>query len=71
MGACELCGNEGVATRRARVSQSILECCSGCIVSMGLVVEQTPAKIIQNKEEPSQVTGKGVTGIDIMTKDAK
>ncbi len=70
MGACELCGKEGVATRRARVSQSILECCSGCIVSMGLVVEQTPAKIIQNKEESSQVTGKGVSGIDIMTKDA-
>ena len=70
MGACELCGKEGVGTRRAKVSQSVLECCSGCIASMGLVVEQRPTKIIQNNEQSSLVTGKGVSGIDIMTKDA-
>ena len=70
MGACELCGNEGVGTRRAKVSQSVLECCSGCIASMGLVVEQRPTKVIQNNEQSSLVTGKGVSGIDIMTKDA-
>ena len=69
MGACELCGKEGVGTRRARVSQSVLECCSGCIASMGLVVEQRPTKVIQNNEQSSLVTGKGVSGIDIMTKD--
>ena len=70
MGACELCGKEGVGTRRAKVSQSVLECCSGCITSMGLVVEQRPTKVIQNNEQSSLVTGKGVSGIDIMTKDA-
>ena len=70
MGACELCGKEGVGTRRAKVSQSVLECCSGCIASMGLVVEQRPTKVIQNIEQSSLVTGKGVSGIDIMTKDA-
>ena len=70
MGACELCGKEGVGTRRAKVSQSVLECCSGCIASMGLIVEQRPTKVIQNKEQSSLVTGKGVSGIDIMTKDA-
>ena len=70
MGACELCGKEGVGTRRAKVSQSVLECCSGCIASMGLVVEQRPTKVIQNNEQSSLVTGKGVSGIDIMTKDA-
>ena len=70
MGACELCGKEGVATKRAKVSQSILECCSGCIASMGLVIEQKPPKEIQNNERASLVTGKGVSGIDIMTKDA-
>ena len=70
MGACELCGKEGVGTRRAKVSQSVLECCSGCIASMGLVVEQMPANVIQNVEQSSLVTGKGVSGIDIMTKDA-
>ncbi|MBQ40563.1 MAG: hypothetical protein CMA69_03515 [Euryarchaeota archaeon] len=70
MGACELCGKEGVATRRAKVSQSILECCSGCIASMGLVVEQRPTKVSSNNEQKSLVTGKGVSGMDIMTKDA-
>ena len=70
MGACELCGKEGVGTRRAKVSQSVLECCSGCISSMGLVVEQKPTKVIRNNEQASLVTGKGVSGIDIMTKDA-
>ena len=70
MGACELCGKEGVGTRRAKVSQSVLECCSGCIASMGLVVEQRPTKVIQNNEQSSLVTGKGVSGIDIMTKDS-
>jgi len=70
MGACELCGKEGVGTRRAKVSQSVLECCSGCISSMRLVVEQRPTKIIQNNEQSSLVTGKGISGIDIMTKDA-
>ena len=70
MGACELCGKEGVGTRRAKVSQSVLECCSGCIASIGLVVEQRPTKVIQNNEQSSLVTGKGVSGIDIMTKDA-
>jgi len=71
MGACELCGKEGVGTRRARVSQSVLDCCGGCIGSMGLVVEQSAPQVIQkNTEQSSQVTGKGVSGIDIMTKDA-
>ena len=70
MGACELCGKEGVGTRRAKVSQSFLECCSGCIASMGLVVEQRPTKGIHNNEQSSLVTGKGVSGIDIMTKEA-
>ena len=70
MGACELCGKEGVGTRRAQVSQSVLECCSGCIASMRLVVEQIPTKVIQNNEQSSLVTGKGISGIDIMTKDA-
>ena len=70
MGACELCGKEGVGTRRAKVSQSVLECCSGCIASMRLVVEQIPTKVIQNNEQKSLVTGKGISGIDIMTKDA-
>ena len=70
MGACELCGKEGVGTRRAKVSQSVLECCSGCIASMRLVVEQIPTKVIQNNEQSSLVTGKGISGVDIMTKDA-
>ena len=70
MGACELCGREGVGTRRARVSQSVLECCTGCIDSMGLIVEQKPTKVILNTEQSNIVTGKGVSGIDIMSNDA-
>ena len=54
----------------AKVSQSVLECCSGCIASMGLVVEQRPTKVTNYNEQSSLVTGKGVSGIDIMTKDA-
>ena len=70
MGACELCGKEGVGTRRARVSQSVLECCTGCIDSMGLIVEQRPTKSILNTGQSNIVTGKGVSGIDIMSNDA-
>jgi putative transcription factor len=70
MGACELCGVEGAATKRARVSQSLLECCNGCVVSMGLIVEQVMRTAISAKTEPqSQVSGKGISGVDIMTKD--
>ena len=37
---------------------------------MGLVVEQRPTKVSSNNEQKSLVTGKGVSGMDIMTKDA-
>lgn len=69
MGACELCGAEGVSTRSATVSQSVVDCCSRCIDSMGLVIQRR-APIIQTKSKPeTQVIGKGVAGFDIMTKD--
>ncbi len=54
----------------ARVSQSLLECCNGCIGSMGLIAEQVMRPTVSNAAEPqSQVSGKGITGVDIMTKD--
>ena len=75
MGACELCGAEGVSTKRAKIAKpvghnSILECCNRCIESMGLIVEavRTPT-YIPPTEAQSSVSGKGISGVDIMTKD--
>ena len=75
MGACELCGAEGVSTKRAKIAKpvghnSILECCNRCIESMGLIVEavRTPA-YVPPTETQSSVSGKGISGVDIMTKD--
>ena len=75
MGACELCGAEGVSTKRAKIAKpvghnSILECCNRCIESMGLIVEavRTPTYVPPN-ETQSSVSGKGISGVDIMTKD--
>ncbi|MBF93289.1 MAG: hypothetical protein CMB78_05900 [Euryarchaeota archaeon] len=69
MGACELCGAEGVSTRQAMVSQSKLECCIRCIDSMSLVVERTVTRNESQSEPESSVVGRGVSGVDIMTKD--
>ena len=75
MGACELCGSEGVSTKRARIAKpvghnSLLECCNRCIESMGLIVEsvRTPP-YAPPTETQSTVSGKGVSGVDIMTKE--
>jgi len=75
MGACELCGSEGISTRRAKVGRkighnSILECCNKCIIDMGLVVEEVR---IHHTNIPTtddtKVSGKGISGVDIMSKD--
>ena len=68
MGACELCGAEGVSTRRASVSNSTLECCTRCIESMGLPVKHS-SPILKTPKLETQVIGRGVSGIDIMTKE--
>ncbi len=75
MGACELCGAEGISTKRAKISKpvgnnSMLESCNRCIQSMGLIVEavRTPAQLPPT-ENQSSVSGKGISGVDIMTKD--
>jgi putative transcription factor len=75
MGACELCGAEGIGTKRAKITKpvghnSVLECCNRCIDSMGLVVEPVRAPSFAPAVEPqSAVAGKGVSGVDIMTKE--
>ena len=75
MGACELCGAEGVSTKRAKIAKpvghnSILECCNRCIESMGLIVEAVrPRAHLPPTENQSSVSGKGISGVDIMTKD--
>ncbi len=75
MGACELCGAEGVSTKRAKIAKpvghnSILECCSRCIESMGLIVEAVRVPTyVPPTETQSSVSGKGISGVDIMTKD--
>ena len=75
MGACELCGTEGIATKRAKIAKpvgynSMLECCNRCIDSMGLIVETArEPTVIPTAEPQSAVSGKGISGVDIMTKD--
>lgn len=69
MGACELCGAEGVSTRQAIVSQSKLECCNRCIDSMSLVVQRTAPKTESQSQPESTVIGRGVSGVDIMSKE--
>jgi len=75
MGACELCGAEGIATKRAKIPKpvgynSMLECCNRCIDSMGLIVEAARVPTdIPTAEPQSVVSGKGISGVDIMTKD--
>ena len=49
---------------------SMLECCNRCIDTMGLIVEaaRVPTAIL-TAEPQSAVAGKGISGVDIMTKD--
>ena len=68
MGACELCGAEGVSTRMATVSLSKLECCTNCIESMRLPVNHS-TPVLETPKSETQVIGRGVSGIDIMTKE--
>ena len=69
MGACELCGNEGVSTKKARVSSALLECCNRCIVSHGLIVETEKFDLVLKNTNKSQVIGRGIRGVDIMSND--
>ncbi|HJM13719.1 MAG TPA: helix-turn-helix domain-containing protein [Candidatus Thalassarchaeaceae archaeon] len=70
MGTCELCGNEGTTTRKATVRGVLLECCSKCIDSMGLVVQHLPPIIPEVTAPISRVVGKGISGIDIMSRES-
>ena len=69
MGACELCGNEGVSTKKAKVSSALLECCNRCIVSLGLIVETEKFDMVFENTNKSQVIGRGIRGVDIMSND--
>jgi len=60
---------ENVSTRMAAVSHASLESCKRCIDSMGLTVENKIPVQISPKEPSTQVTAKGVAGMDIMAKD--
>lgn len=68
MSTCELCGFEGASTRKATVHGSLLDCCTKCIDSMGLIIERKAVKIPESIPD-SQVVGKGISGMDIMTKE--
>lgn len=69
MGACELCGKEGVSTKKATVTQALLECCNRCIESLGLTVEREAINLAFEERKESRVIGRGVKGIDIMSKE--
>ena len=71
MGTCELCGIEGVGTKKAKVSSSELDCCNRCISSNALEVVFVRKTIDREIKPISQITGKGVLGIDIMSNNSK
>ena len=69
MGACELCGKEGVSTKKATVSQALLECCNRCIESHGLIVQREAINLSFEESKESRVIGRGLKGIDIMSNE--
>ena len=42
MAVCELCGAEGVSTKRGLVSNVTLDVCSKCIESLGIEIHSSP-----------------------------
>lgn len=71
MGTCEMCGNERISTKKAIVSNTIVQSCSRCIESMSLKIKYDAPAINNESKDISIVQGKGITGMDIMTKEAK
>tara|TARA_B100000959_G_C14942225_1_gene608332 strand:- start:1060 stop:1623 length:564 start_codon:yes stop_codon:yes gene_type:complete len=70
MGTCELCGSEGVGTRKATVSNAILDCCSRCISSNNLEIVHIRKEFDKSVIQSSQITGKGIIGVDIMSQNS-
>ncbi len=70
MGTCEMCGNERISTKKAMVSNTIVQSCSSCIETMNLRVKYENPIINDVSNDISVVQGKGITGIDIMTKES-
>jgi len=70
MGTCEMCGNERISTKKAIVSNTVVQSCSRCIESMSLRVKFDSPAVNKETSEISVVQGKGITGIDIMTKES-
>ncbi len=66
-----MCGCERVSTRKASVSHTTVECCNRCIDSMGLNVERQVPTAVPSNLPSDQVTGRGVPGVDIMTKGSE
>ena len=54
--------------RRTCVSHSTLECCTNCIDSMRLPVNRS-TPVLETPKSETPVIGRGVSGIDIMTKE--
>ena len=70
MGTCEMCGNERISTKKAIVSNTVVQSCSRCIESMSLRFKYDAPAVNNETSEISVVQGKGITGIDIMTKES-
>ena len=70
MGTCEMCGNERISTKKAIVSNTVVQSCSRCIESMSLRIKYDTPAVNNETSEISVVQGKGITGIDIMTKES-
>ena len=71
MGACELCGAEKTSTRSVKMGRAIVDACSRCVDSMGLVTVapiQKPSEIAQKMANHGGYSGTGKKGRDIMRK---
>lgn len=60
MGTCELCGIEKVTTRTTRASSTIVDCCTRCIVSLGL----TPVQQFTDKFSTQKVGNSTIPNVN-------
>tara|TARA_B100001750_G_scaffold246908_1_gene270800 strand:+ start:388 stop:909 length:522 start_codon:yes stop_codon:yes gene_type:complete len=78
MSSCEICGADGVSTRRIPLHGALVEGCKQCQVKMGhnLESEKSVENIQNSANKSSQVSsggygGLGTAGKDIMVRDSK
>ena len=55
MGTCEMCGNERISTKKAIVSNTVVQSCSRCIESMSLRIKYDAPAVNNETSEISSL----------------